>query len=172
MHLPQAFSSNLSSVPDSTSCLKLNTIPFSRFFLNHWCLSVSPCTFYFPLTFWGKNNKKKPLELLSHLILAGHVSDRTENKVHDRCTMPRQNLALGEMRIWGMGSTPTRGIPQHCDKPRQRAGAECTLQNSTARLGPASTAPSPCHPKSRNSQRWDSSTCGQEESGPWEFGCC
>lgn len=175
MHLPQAFSSHLSSVPDSTTHLK-SKAPFSRFifFLNHWRLSVSPCSFYLPLTSWGK-------KLHEEAIRAPQPSDlgRTylwQNRKHGARTDAQSQRKISFWERWGSregGSAPTQSIPQHCDKTRQRGSAACTLQNSTARLGPASTSPSPCHPKSsraRNSQRWSSSMHGQEESGPLESG--
>lgn len=69
MHLPRAFSSHLSSVPDSTTCLKLNTA-FSGFlfFLTIDVLVYPLAYFIFLLLLEERNYREKALELLSHLI--------------------------------------------------------------------------------------------------------
>lgn len=50
-----------------------------------------------------RNYMKKPLELLSHLILAGHISDKTENTVQELMHSPKEKSRSGRDEDLGRG---------------------------------------------------------------------
>lgn len=118
--------------------------PFQEYFFLTVDILVYPLA-HSPCLNFLRNAINKPLELLSHLILAGDSSNKPQN-VWDWCNIPEQDLSLEQTRIWG--SSPMQGLSQHHAKPREwrswlQRYKTCTLHHSTAGLGAPSTVLSP-----------------------------